>query len=512
MTRRAALLGVMVAALCAVSAAASATWQATRQSFQTVSAAAFSPATAPVPELVGAPGTTLTLRWSPSTIGGRAPTSYALARYVDGGTAAVGTTPCPATVADGFVSCAVTVPAGSWRFTEAPVYLGWMGSASPQSAIIAVVTQVTTVPPPAITFPVASTTYGPSGWLAGCTTAGSAAICGTAPAPSSGALSEVKVSVRAPDSLYWGGAAFDQTTETFFTATGTTSWSYPLAFASLSLEGSYTITVKSIASGVESATTSTTFTKDGTGPVTTFALTGPVSGAVSLAATAADAAGVASVRFQYREAGSTNWVEIGADSAAPYEAAWDTRSLPKPKYDVRAVATDGVGNEGASATSTVIVRAQVKSVILIDDSKDDAGILGRDDKVVITFSQPLKLSTICAGLVDSPHRVDGNNVVTVKPVGTALTVAATTCTVTIGTIDLGVSYGTATYKGAGANASTITWDPVAFTLTIRVGVGVGEPNAAAPAATVTYTPSSAVQNTESTAVDTTPFTATNQRF
>jgi hypothetical protein len=81
-----------------------------------------------------------------------------------------------------------------------------------------------------------------------------------------------------------------------------------------------------------------------------------VRGTVSLTATASDGAGtgVASVRIQRASAGGTQWTDICTVAAAPYTCAWDTTRIQNDVYDLRAVATDGLGRTTNSAIAADI--------------------------------------------------------------------------------------------------------------------------------------------------------------
>ncbi len=76
---------------------------------------------------------------------------------------------------------------------------------------------------------------------------------------------------------------------------------------------------------------------------------GTVSGTVSLAATATDAVGVASVSFYH---GTTL---ISTDTTSPYAATWDTTALANGSYSLTAKASDAAGNVGTSTAVSVTV-------------------------------------------------------------------------------------------------------------------------------------------------------------
>ena len=124
------------------------------------------------------------------------------------------------------------------------------------------VTVDNTAPTVAITFPTSS--YA-GGWLAGCGTASTADICGTASDATSG-LASVQVSIKqaAAPGLYWNPAtsSFSSATEVLMPATGTTSWSLAAASAWFTNLTSYTIRAYATDAASNTTTTpaSTTFT------------------------------------------------------------------------------------------------------------------------------------------------------------------------------------------------------------------------------------------------------------
>jgi hypothetical protein len=87
-------------------------------------------------------------------------------------------------------------------------------------------------------------------------------------------------------------------------------------------------------------------------------IAGPIAPGVDLLVTAvaSDAgSGVASVRFYYRASGDSTFSVVNATSSAPYDALIPGAAIREPSIELYALAVDGVGNIGTSATATVLV-------------------------------------------------------------------------------------------------------------------------------------------------------------
>jgi hypothetical protein len=101
----------------------------------------------------------------------------------------------------------------------------------------------TTAPTTTLTFPVEGGSYGASGWH--CPSSSTVGICGKA--KDAQGIASVSVSIRQGNGNWWGGSAFDRTSETFNAATleapgaNTTGWSYSFA---LPPAGTYTVHVR----------------------------------------------------------------------------------------------------------------------------------------------------------------------------------------------------------------------------------------------------------------------------
>jgi hypothetical protein len=123
-----------------------------------------------------------------------------------------------------------------------------------------------TAPASVTTFPVAATRYNNTTYNAGCGTATTSDICGSASDASSG-VSKVEISVlRASTGLYLTGTTFTAASQNWITATGTTSWSYALAAATFPGDGTYTLFVRATDAVGNIGTTSTAFIIDRTQP------------------------------------------------------------------------------------------------------------------------------------------------------------------------------------------------------------------------------------------------------
>ncbi len=84
-----------------------------------------------------------------------------------------------------------------------------------------------------------------------------------------------------------------------------------------------------------------------------------VQGTLTASASAADAGGVAGVRFELD--GQPLGVE---DTTAPYTVAWNTRNTPAGTHALRAIARDNAGNQATSPTVTVVVTSDLSPPLL----------------------------------------------------------------------------------------------------------------------------------------------------
>src|SRR4029077_15543087 len=131
----------------------------------------------------------------------------------------------------------------------------------------------TSAPTATVDFPVSGTFYNSAGWAA--------SLSGTADDHGGSGVAEVDVAIKDTTSGMWyGGSSFDQASQTFLAASGTTSWSYALAAAKLTDGDHYSVTVKTSDSATNANTdsnaASATWAYDTSAPTATVDF--PVSG------------------------------------------------------------------------------------------------------------------------------------------------------------------------------------------------------------------------------------------
>jgi len=96
---------------------------------------------------------------------------------------------------------------------------------------------------------------------------------------------------------------------------------------------------------------------DNVAPTTSLTDPGtPLSGTVTLNASASDGGGILNVKIQRSPAGVGTWTDICTDATSPYSCSFDTTVPADGLYDLRAVATD---NASRSTNSTVVTNRRL---------------------------------------------------------------------------------------------------------------------------------------------------------
>lgn len=138
----------------------------------------------------------------------------------------------------------------------------------------------TTGPVLANTFPSNGGAYNNTTFTAGCV-AGTGDICGTASDAGSGVVKVDFSLQRVSTNLYLTGTTFGASAQNWITATGTTSWSYPLAAATFPATDTYVLAVRSTDGVGNVSTTTNTFRIDRTVPTATGFTATNVSGGLT---------------------------------------------------------------------------------------------------------------------------------------------------------------------------------------------------------------------------------------
>jgi hypothetical protein len=255
-----------------------------------------------------------------------------------------------------------------------------------------------------------------------------------------------------------------------------------------------------------------------TGAITAPAANAFLNGA-SVAVTAGSAdggSGVSSAQFQTSPHGAGTWSNLGAaDTTSPYGVTWNTTGSADGQYDVQVVTTDKAGNTFTSPAVAVEVQnaAPRPTAVQLLDGGSTAGRADQGDRIVATFSQTLRVSTLCStwsgDFSDQSLTSLGDVTVTLVDGGVAsdsLTVASASCTLHFGSVNLGstsaVTGGNATFSGSTiADRTTVGWNAAAHSLTITLGHSGGAGIAGTvPSSSAVYTPDAAIKNGFGTAI------------
>jgi Bacterial Ig-like domain (group 3) len=182
---------------------------------------------------------------------------------------------------------------------------------------------------------------------------------------------------------------------------------------------------------------------------------------------------------------------------------------------------DAAGNLSLFAATAVSDRAAPVPVDVVMTNVRTAGRVRRDDTFTVTYSEVLDATSFCSTWTNgSTQTLTGNGVVDVlitnsgsNDVLSILNVGSNCgggANFRFGSVALGQNYVTSntTFSGNNANASVLTWNPTARTLTITLGTGDGS-QSNVPASIPVYTPNALLDDlaTPGNSIVTTPFSA-----
>lgn len=331
-------------------------------------------------------------------------------------------------------SCSDTsVPNATYTYKVTAVYHTW-------TAVSAASSQVTvaadlTAPSISTTFPTEGGVYKSSSWTAGCSP--NTGICGTA--SDSGGVASVEVSIlRQSTSKYWDGSGFNDTSENFRAATGTTSWRYDLA---LPPDGDYTVHVRAT-DGFGNTTAAGSylvrhFTIDTTAPsvsvtkVNGSTVTFPYStnqNVTSIGGSCGSAANdLASISWSFDGRSGTATCSAGSWSTGTFTAV-----TTEGTYTAQASQSDSVGNTGSDSKSVTIDKtAPTLSTLQMFDTDHN----GKLDQVKATFNESLNTSYTAPNTVWTLANAPGGAGNTIATSGVSVSGTVATLTLNEGTVN-----------------------------------------------------------------------------
>lgn len=327
------------------------------------------------------------------------------------------------------------------------------------------------------------------------------------------------------------GSAHTVTAST--TVSGTGAWSFSNLNLSTLNQGTLTYSaIASDAAGNAGTATTATDTKDTVAPsAPTLTVPAYVNGSTPTSASAVQVSGNseagAPILVTAADAGTAHTATgtATASGTGAWSVTLNLSSFTDGALTYNAAATDAAGNTGISATATGqkdVVAPTVTGFALANGTGNGAnksfeGIADKGDTLTIQYSEAMDPARFCPGWNGSS--VTGT--VTLSNAGTGgandtLAFSGTSCSsLAVGTMSLGGNYvGTAaTFQGNGNNASTLTWDAAAKTLTIKLGtLTSGTPLTVAATTPVnpSYTPDASLTDLAGNLISTTPANGTTR--
>ena len=136
----------------------------------------------------------------------------------------------------------------------------------------------------------------------------------------------------------------------------------------------------------------------------------PLTGTVTLNATASDGGGIASVAFERSPAGAGTWTTICTDMTAPYTCSFNTTAVPDASYDLRARATDNAGRQASSVVAARWIENVAPFGVDVQTTSGGAtpGRLEAGDAISLTWSEPIDPASVLAGWTGAPQAIRVN--------------------------------------------------------------------------------------------------------
>ncbi|MEV7664118.1 hypothetical protein [Paenarthrobacter sp. NPDC089316] len=211
---------------------------------------------------------------------------------------------------------------------------------------------------------------------------------------------------------------------------------------------------------------------------------------------------------------------IGVDGSGSWTALpVDVRNFADGTISYSAKATDAAGNVSAAGTATSSKDATAPTVtnVRLGNGTGTVGKIDKGDTVTITFSEPLKASTICSAWTSNTDQtLSGDSQVAVSiSTGSVLTVSTPGCpSSAVGSVALGASYNNGSTALTYSGTSSLVWNSTSKTLTITLGTTVtGTPsNANRNPFAATYTPVGGLTDVAANPLGTSPVSGTPSSF
>lgn len=292
----------------------------------------------------------------------------------------------------------------------------------------------------------------------------------------------------------------------------------------------YTVTpVLGAWAGVESRRSEGVSAADVTPPATPT-ITAPAvinsAGAASVPVSGTAEAG-SSVTITVKDAGAAHSTShtVTSDGSGQWAASFNLAAFTDGTVTYTTVATDAAGNASAPGTATSVKDATapaVTALTLVNGGTNNA--IDTGDRVVLTFSEALDLSTICSNWSPAGGNqvVNGSEQVTVNVnMDDILTVSVTSAgcgTARIGSVALAANYaatGPLSFHGTGANdsrVSSLAWNATTFELTITLGARTGTPSGHNQPENHKYTPAGGLTDSVGNPLPVGQFTGAKTKF